>query len=338
MHPYRLLGNACAALIAVVFSGSAGADPLNIKVAWSTIPGHFAPLIPTTPKFGPDVYRQYGKSYVVEPIKLRGGGANVTALAAGETNIDTASPPSLVLGVTEAKLDLRVIGQQVSTEVPGYLYTYFWVRSKEVTKVEDLKGKIIAIPGRGGNPDAAVQMIMSQNGIKPEDYQITEIPFSAMIPALQSKRIDAGILVPPFNVMATKDPTLKPLFSVHDVFGAVETVFWMTKADYIAKNRAALVDFLEDNIRMRRWMFDPKTRMDAIQQVSDATKIPVQQYSDWIYTTKDYYYQPHALTDVERLQGNIDLMNKLGIIPTRMDVTSYVDLSLAKEAAARIKD
>jgi sulfonate transport system substrate-binding protein len=338
MHPYRLLGAACAAVTAIVISGTAGADPLNIKVAWSTIPGHFAPLIPTTPKYGPNVYRHYGKSYVVEPIKLRGGGASLTALAAGETNIDNATPPSLVLGVTEAKLDLRVIAQQVSTEVPGYLYTYFWVRSKEVTRVEDLRGKVIAIPGRGGNPDAAVQMIMSQNGIKPEDYQVTEIPFSAMIPALQSKRIDAGILVPPFNVMAAKDPTLKPLFSVHDVFGAVETVFWMAKADYIAKNRAALVDLLEDNIRMRRWMFDPKTRMDAIQQVSDATKIPVQQYSDWIYTSKDYYYQPDALIDVQRLQNNVDRMNELGVIPTRIDVTPFVDLSVAKEAAVRIKD
>ena len=45
----------------------------------------------------------------------------------------------------------------------------------------------------------------------------------------------------------------------------------------------SLVDFLEDNIRMRRWIFDPATRMDAIKQVSDIAKIPVQQYSDWIY-------------------------------------------------------
>jgi NitT/TauT family transport system substrate-binding protein len=181
-------------------------------------------------------------------------------------------------------------------------------------------------------------MIMSQNGIKPEDYQITEIPFSAMIPALQSKRIDAGILVPPFNVMATKDPTLKPLFSVHDVFGAVETVFWMAKADYIAKNRAALVDFLEDNIRMRRWMFDPKTRMDAIQQVSDATEDPGSAVFGLDIHDQRLLLPTPRLDRCGTTQGNIDLMNKLGIIPTRMDVTSHVDLSLAKEAAARIKD
>jgi sulfonate transport system substrate-binding protein len=339
MHRYRLASAACATIIALVASNSVAAESLNIKLAWSTIPGHFAPLIPTTPKYAPELYRHYGKSYLVEPVKLRGGGANLTALAAGEINVDNATPPSLVLGATEAKLDLRVIAQEISTEVPGYLYTYFWVRAKDVSKIEDLKGKIIAIPGRGGNPDAAAQMIMAQHGLKlPEDYQITEIPFSAMIPALQSKRIDAGILVPPFNVMAEKDPALKPLFSVHDAFGAVETVFWMAKADFVAQNRPALVDFLEDNIRMRRWIFDPVTRMDAIKQVSDITKIPVQQYSDWIYSTKDYYYQPDALIDVQRLQNNVDVMAKLGVVPARIDITPLVDLSLAKEAASRIKD
>ena len=112
----------------------------------------------------------------------------------------------------------------------------------------------------------------------------------------------------------------------------------MAKADFVAQNRAALVDFLEDNIRMRRWIFDPATRMDAIKQVSDIAKIPVQQYSDWIYSTKDYYYQPDALIDVQRLQDNVDVMAKLGVIPARIDITLLVDLSLAREAASRIKD
>ena len=78
--------------------------------------------------------------------------------------------------------------------------------------------------------------------------------------------------------------------------------------------------------------------MDAIKQVSDIAKIPVQQYSDSIYSTKDYYYQPDALIDAQRLQDNVDVMAKLGVIPARIDITLLVDLSLAREAASRIKD
>jgi NitT/TauT family transport system substrate-binding protein len=275
---------------------------------------------------------------VVEPIRLQGGGATLTALAADQIDIATLNPQALVLGVTEAKLAMRVIGLQISTEVPGYLLTHFWVRGSEIKKVEDLKGKVVAVNARGANIDSAAHIVMRKFGLEePRDYQIVEVRFPAMIPALESKRVDAAPMVPPFDRMAEKNTEFKRLFSVGDAFGPVETLMFMTKAEYVAKNRAALIDFLEDNIRMRRWMFDPKTRMDAVKQLSDTTKIPVAAYADWVYTTGDYYYHPQALVDVPRLQHNVNVLKEAGVIPNAIDIGPYVDLSLVKEAAERAK-
>src|SRR5262245_10740960 len=106
-----------AAFVAVIFGLGAAAEPLKIRADWAVAPGQFAPIIPTFPQYAPDVFRHYGKSYVVEPMRLQGGGATLTALAANETDLSTLSPQSLVMGVVEAKLDLRVIGQQISSEV-----------------------------------------------------------------------------------------------------------------------------------------------------------------------------------------------------------------------------
>jgi NitT/TauT family transport system substrate-binding protein len=328
-----------ALLVAILGFNFATAEPVKIRVDWSIIPGQFAPLIPTVPKYGPNVYRHYGKSYVVEPIKLQGGGATLTALAADQIDIATLSPQALVLGVVEAKLDMRVIGLQISTEVPGYLLTHFWVRGSEIKKVEDLKGKVVAVNARGANIDSAAHMVMRKFGLEePRDYQIVEVRFPAMIPALESKRVDAAPMVPPFDRMAARNPEFKQLFSVGDAFGPVETLMFMAKAEYVAKNKAALIDFLEDNIRMRRWMFDPKTRMDAVTQLSDTTKIPVAEYADWVYTTGDYHYHPQALVDVPRLQHNVNVLKEAGVIPNAIDIGPYVDLSLVKEAAERAKN
>jgi NitT/TauT family transport system substrate-binding protein len=324
---------------AACLSAVASAEPLKIRADWNTIPGQFAPLIPTVPQYAPGIYRHYGKSYVVEPLKLPGGGATLTALASGETDLSTLSPQTLVLGVTQAKLEMRVIGQQISTEVPGYLMTYFWVRASEISRVEDLRGKVIGVSSRGSNVDSAAQMVMAQHGLRePRDYRIAEVRFPAQLAALEQKKIDAAVLVPPFHLPAKANPAYKPLFGVGDAFGPVETLMWMAKAEFIAKNRAALIDFLEDNIRMRRWMFDPKTRDAAIKQLSDTTKIPAAQYADWVYTTGDYYYHPQAKVDVARLQKNVATMKEAGIIPQAIDVKPYVDMSLVEEAAARIKD
>ncbi len=329
---------AAAAMLAVTLASAvAGADPIKIRADWNIIPGQFAPLIPTLPQYAPDVYRHYGKSYVVEPLKMQGGGATLTALALGETDLSTLSPQALVLGVVNAKLDLRVIGQQISTEVPGYLQTYFWVHANEIKTIDDLKGKVIGVSARGSNVDSAAEMVMARHGFAtPRDYQIVEVSFPAQFPSLEAKKIDAAVLVPPFHLKAQGNPEYKPIFSVGDAFGPVETLMWMAKADFVAKNRAALVDFLEDNMRMRRWMTDPKTRMDAVKQLSDATKIPVEGFAAWVYTKGDYYYDPHAMVDVARLQKNVEDMKTAGIVPAAIQVAPYVDMSLATEAAARL--
>lgn len=325
------------ALAMVVPGGAAAATPLRFRVDWTVTPGQLAPLIPEVPEYAPHLYRHYGKSYVVQPLKLAGGGATLTALAVGDTDVSTLNPQALVLGITNAKLDLRVIGQQISTEVPGYAQSYFWVRAARIKTIDDLKGKVVGVNALGSAPDAAAEMVLAWHHLKaPQDYQIVEVPFPSQLAALTSGEIDTAILIPPFNLAAQADPTLKPIFSIGDAFGPIETSMWVAKADFVRQNRAALVDFLEDNIRMRRWMFAPKTRADAIRALSDVTNIPVARYASWVYSHKDYYYDPHAMVDVKRLQKNVDDLKRAGLIPAAIDVASYVDMSLAKEAAARV--
>jgi len=314
------------------------ADPVRIRVDWTVMPAQAAPLIPDVPRYGPDVYRHYGRSYIVDPLKLEGGGVTLMALAIDETHLSTLSPQALVLGIVNAKLDLRVVAQQLSTEVPGYLQTYFWVDKDKIGTVDDLKGKVIGVSALGSNTDAAAEMVLSRYGLKKtRDYNLVEVGFPYQLAALKAGKIDAAVLVPPFNLDAEADSTLKPLFSLGDAFGPLETSMWVAKADFIGKNRSALVDFLEDNIRMRRWMFDPRTRNDAIRLVADVGKIPVQKLGGWVYTNKDYYYDPNAMVDVKRLQKNINDMKSAGIVPAAIDVSRYVDLSLVTEAAGRVR-
>ena len=325
---------------AAVAATCAQAEPLKIRMDWGIVPGHFAALIPTVPKYNADVYRHYGKSYIVEPVRLQGGGASLTALAAGELDVAAiVSPQTLFLAVNEAKLDVKVIGQALTTEMSGYLQTQFWVRKDEVKSINDLRGKVIAVSARGANVDSTAHIIMARAGMQePRDYQIAEVRFPAMIPALESKKVDAVPLVPPFNRIAARNPAFAPLFKVGDAFGPVETLMFMAKHDFIVKNRAALVDFLEDNIRMRRWMLDEKTRPQAIKQISDTAKLPEKEYIDWVYTRDDYYYEPNALVNAERLQHNINTLKEAGVISAAIDPKPYLDMSLTEEAAKRIKD
>ena len=266
------------------------------------------------------------------------GGAALTALGAGELDLASINPQAFTLGIERAKLDIKAIGQQLSegrARLSRLGVLGACRRGEDPCRSQgqgDRRERAL-----GTNIDASARTLLAKHGLGPTDYQFAEIRFTAQLAALESKRIDAAILLQPFNLQAKKNPAFKPLFAVSDVIGPQETSSWIGKTEWIAKNRAALVDFLEDNIRMRRWMYDPKTRPEALKLVAEVTKQPAENFVEWVFTAADFFRDPNCLIDVERFQKNIDDLHELKILPMTMKVAPHIDNSLAKEAAARVK-
>ena len=316
---------------------SSTAEPLTIKMNWTVLPANLAPLMPLVPK---EIYSHWGKSYVLEPERMRGSGAALTALAANEIQFSTSSPQSLANAVDQAKIDMVAFGQELTTYLPGWASSgTFWVRTGEIAKIEDLKGKVVGINSHGSSIDGVMRTMLNRHGLDAKtDYQIVEIPLPSQLVALKSKRIDMAFLLLPFNYRAENDPGVKLLFTMGEVVGPAETVFFTAKREFLEQNRAVVVDFLEDALRFRRWLYDPATRMQGIAVMSRLTKIPVEEYEDWAFTHRDNYRDPNAMLDVERLQKNVDDLKAAGVIPESIDVKAHVDLSYVKEAAARLKN
>jgi NitT/TauT family transport system substrate-binding protein len=320
--------------VALLVAGTAGAEPLKLRIHWAQSPGHWAPLIA---KVGANhnVHKHYGKSYVVEPIFMGGSGPALQALAADELDVTGLSPQAIANGVVEAKLRLKVIGQQFSTDVPGYEGNSFWVKKGEIKKIEDLRGKTVGVNARGSTIDAAARTMLSRHGLEDgKDYQIVEVRFPAQLAALKSDRVALAILARPWDEEGAKDPTLAPLFSMGDAIGPTETITYVGKEDFVKKHRAALVDFLEDNIRLRRWATGPG-HAQAVKLVAEIVKKPPAEL-DFAFTKRDSYREPNAKVNVARLQKNIDDLVKVKLLKSSIQVKDVVDPTLAEEAARRV--
>jgi len=326
-----------AALLAALVSGAATAqaEPLKLRVQWPVAPGYVTPMIPLVPK---EVYRHYGQSYVVEPVFIAGSSQALTAFAANELELPGFTPQALSFAVLEAKLDVRAIGQWLATDVPGYGKSYFWVHKDEIKKVEDLRGKVVAVNGRGTAIGASAVLMLQRHGLKEgQDYQLVEVRIDAGLPTLESKRVSLAYLIRPWDQQAAKNPALAPLFGMGDVFGRQETGFMAAKTEFVAKNRAALVDYLEDQMRMRRWLTDPKTRPEAVKILAQVMKQPEAALAGWVFTKEDNAYRdPDLKIDVEALQRNVDLLKEAGMIGTTIIAKNYVDMSLAEDAKRRL--
>lgn len=328
------IGLASFALLALGV-GFAGAEPLKIRGSW------VAPLA----NWGSiwlekkDLARNYGKSYVLEATRYAGTPTMITAIATNEIDIGDLAYSTLPIAIGNAGMDdIRVIADDFQDGVDGYYSNEFEVLADgPIHQVEDLKGKVVATNAAGSAVDVAMRAMLRRHGLAANrDYTIIEAPFPAMRAMLAEKKVDLIPAVLPFSL----DPALKkiarPLFTSRDAIGISQFVMWTARKPFIAAHRAALVDFLEDSLRIVHWYLDPNNH-DAVAEIAARmTKRPADSFG-WLFTKSDYYRDPDMLPNLDALQRNVDMTRDLGFINARLDVRAHADLSLVEEAGKRLK-
>jgi NitT/TauT family transport system substrate-binding protein len=150
-------------------------------------------------------------------------------------------------------------------------------------------------------------------------------------------KVDIITAVTPFSQDKELRAAARTLFTQADVLGPTPLLMMVARTGFIAANRAAMVDLFEDELRAVRWYTDPANHKAAIEIVARATKRPAEFYDSWAFTkTGDQYRDPDGLPDMSRVQASIDLQHQFGTLKLTIDANKYVDLSLVKEAAARL--
>jgi len=327
-------------LFAAVMLGmvtAAWADPLPIRVGWVVTPGHLAPLIEELGKRHPEVFKHLGKSYVMQAVHFQGTTPEIQAQAINELEVASFSSAALALAITNAHLDERLVADVVGDGMNGYFSGAYVVRADgPIKKIEDIKGRRVAINTIGSAADEAMRTMLHRHGLKDSDFTTVEANFANMPAMLEGGKVDMIIVLPQFAHGIIGNPKYKVLFRGVDAVGPTQAVMWAMRSDVIAAHRAALVDFFEDHIRARRWFLDPKNHDEAIAITSDVTKLPKDKLA-FAFTKADFYRSPDARPDVASVQKEIDESVKLKVLPKAIQLApKYVDLSLIEEAKKRI--
>lgn len=308
--------------------------PLKIRIGWVVAPAQLTPMLFEKK----EILKHSGKSYTVEPVHFRGSTPQITALAAGELEIAALAYSSFPLAVLNAKLDARVIADVFQDGVQGHYSSEYMVAGDgPIKSVADLKGKRVATNAIGGAVDIGARAMLKKHGLQEKrDYTILEVGFPNMMAMVTEGKVDAAGIVVPFAISAKK-AGLRPLFVMREAVGVTQMLVWAARADFLAKNRAAMVDFFEDYQRALRWFLHKANREEAIAIVAKFTKRPAESYRPWLFTEQDYYRDPHGMPNLEALQRNIDTAHELGFLRQTLDVKAYSDLSLLQEAAKRLQ-
>jgi NitT/TauT family transport system substrate-binding protein len=154
---------------------------------------------------------------------------------------------------------------------------------------------------------------------------------------LLDKKADLIPSVVPFQFDPEIQSKGRVLFTQRESLGLTQMIVWTARQGFIDKNRAAMVDFMEDALRVVRWYLDPRNHDDAVKIAAKLTRLPPERFQGWFFTNKDYARNGNLMPNIAALQSNIDQTRALGFVKDRIDVQKYVDLSIVQEAAARLK-
>jgi len=328
------LGAALGAIL--LAAGMAQADPVKIRLGIVPVPASLVPVI-----FGtPNIARHAGQSYLLDPVYFQGSPVQITALQADEIDVASLGFSTFSVAIENAGMsDLRVIADEVQLGVAGYGGTsYMVLKDGAIKTVDDLKGKVLATNAIGGALDmVAKAMLLKHHLADKRDYAVVEVAFPNMKSVLLQHKTDFIVSIEPF----VEDPELQAkaheLFATQDAMGPVALIFWTARAGFLQKNRAAMVDLLEDYIRALHWCWDPANRSQAVAIAAAASKQPPERLNQYIYTHKDNYQDLDAVPDLAALAANIRAQKELGLIKAEIDVPAYADLSLVKQAAQQLR-
>src|SRR6266545_184486 len=320
-------------IVALMSGGDANsAEPLKIRLAWAVVPSELSPILFVKP----GIARHVGVTYTVEPIHFAAAPFMITALATGEVDIAPFSYSTIPNAVQNAGLtDLRIIADEFQDGVEGYYTNQFMVRKdSSILNVEDLKGKIVATNGAGSPVDIALRSMLRKHGLQePRDLTMFEVQLPNMKAVLTERKADLIMSVLPFSVDSGLLDIARTLFTQREAVGTTQMIAWGARSGFLQKNRDAVVDFMEDVLRVTRWYTDPANHDEAVQIVAQFTKRPPALFASWLFTKRDYYRDPNGLPNLDVLQQNINALRALGLTKADLDTRNYIDLTIVQEAA-----
>jgi NitT/TauT family transport system substrate-binding protein len=144
-----------------------------------------------------------------------------------------------------------------------------------IQRIEDLRGKIIAVPNRFSNQRLIIFKALKERGLSINDVTLYELPPPDMPATLQVRGVDAIIAGEPLMAQTEMDGYGRVLFLTKDVWPEFISCVLAVNENTIRTNRAEVQRLVDGIARSGKWL---DQTMDHRMQAAD-------------FAGKEYYHQ-----------------------------------------------
>jgi ABC-type nitrate/sulfonate/bicarbonate transport system substrate-binding protein len=273
----------------------------------------------------------------------RGGSGEVLSrLAKGDVDMSGTTPSPPLFNQFQQGFDARVITVLGVPKEGRASDTWLTVLKDEAGQIKDyadLKGRTIEAATEGSTPDLLAISAVKLAGLTPGtdvkiDHKARTI--QDLVSLAKAKSADVVAMNEPLATQAQKDGTVVKWKTYIDLVPWYQGAQLSVSGAYLKEHREAVVKFLEVYVQACRlvnatngqWTDDfltvASTRGDVPPDViRDQGPVP--------------YYAPDGLPSVESLGKVQDVWIERGLLSQKIDVANLVDLTVSRDAVARIK-
>jgi NitT/TauT family transport system substrate-binding protein len=227
----------------------------------------------------------------------------MTSVVGGQLEIGIVTMGSAALNAFNRGTDLKIIAAGAG-DPPGHgANVPLIVRSQladsgAVNSVADLKGRKVAINGRGVIIEYLLAKALAIGDLKPSDVDVVVLPFPEMVTALSTGALDAGMVIQPLASQAIAKGIGKMLNDEYNP-NSQNTVV-LANSRFLDQHRDALTTFLEVYLRSVRSLSNGQLKRDdqALAVLQKHTNTP----PDVLKLAPDPYWPPDGRPNLASLQ------------------------------------
>ena len=209
----------------------------------------------------------------------------------------------------------------------------------QITRLNQLKGKVIATNGHGAVSTYEVGRMLETDGITIADVEVKVIPFPQMAVAFRNKAIDAAIVIPPFTAQLIeggfavlfKDPD--DLVKPHPLSIAVSMINteWAKANDRAARAYyAAYLRAVRDYCQAYHGGSTRAAMIDLLIKTKTETRAPLLHKYPWPARSPNGAINTASVMDMQKWYAESKMTT------ANLPLERIIDTSYAREAASKL--
>jgi NitT/TauT family transport system substrate-binding protein len=261
----------------------------------------------------------------LEVVSMKNGAIAHKALLAGEVESIESSPGAAILAGARGA-DIKILGCDWPGVPQGIL------ARGSIAKIEDLKGKTVAVAAPGSLPNLVIAAVLDKYKIPQAEVHLAPMGDDAdRFKALVNGAVDAGVIAAEF--LSVAPPEIKLLAETHDVMpNYIRLCLTMTGATLKARHDEA-VRFVAAEIEALRFAVSHpqetiKLTRDTIHTKPDD---PRAKYA-FDYTVKNHLVDPEVSLPLDKLQWMQNQLVELGDLKKPIDIAKLTAPDARAEA------